>query len=78
MSLSAFYLPDVPELLPSAPVYDAVRREMAHRNAYRENKIRSLLSRWVSEFEPAILMKDDEIIGLCIHDAYPDNPFVLE
>lgn len=58
---------------------DYVRRAQRAKAAHDEGTIRHLLERWVSEMEPAIVMHNSEIIGLCIADAMiGTKPFILE
>lgn len=55
-------------------------REMQRQQAeHDERMVRSLLERWVSGLEPAIVYRDNKIAGLCDADApLGSKPFVLE
>jgi hypothetical protein len=50
---------------------ELVRNMQKQKLVADEAKVRYLLEHWVSELEPAIAMRDFEIIGLCDAAAEP-------
>jgi hypothetical protein len=55
-----------------------IAQESSRRAAAEEVIIRGLLSRWVSELEPAVAYRDGQIIGLTLAEAeVGSRPWIL-